>query len=56
MCRATVTRAVAAVPGVLNETVDLRRDAIMVQFDPKRTSPEAIADAIRRVGYHPHSA
>lgn len=49
-----MTRAVAAVQGVLDEQVDLRHDAIVVVYNPHRTSSGAIAAAIRRAGYHPH--
>ncbi|MDQ8161943.1 MAG: cation transporter [Gemmatimonadota bacterium] len=48
-CVASVTRALSAVPGVTVDTVTIGNAS--VQFDPARTTPAAIAQAVEEDGY-----
>src|SRR5437667_9991475 len=50
-CVAHVEKAAGSVPGVGSVNVSLARGQAMVQYDPKRASPEQIADAITQIGY-----
>jgi copper chaperone CopZ len=54
LCRLAVTRAVAKVPGVISEEVNLQRDDVVVRYDDRTTSPSAISVAIAAAGYRPH--
>jgi copper chaperone CopZ len=54
LCRLAVTRAVAKVPGVISEEVNLQRDDVVVRYDDRTTSPSAISAAIAAAGYRPH--
>jgi Cu+-exporting ATPase len=50
-CVAHVEGALTAVPGVTGASVNLARGRAVVQFDPARTQPQQLADAVTRVGY-----
>jgi Cu+-exporting ATPase len=50
-CQATVQRALARQPGVLDASVNLMTESAAVTFDPAVTTPDAIVGAIQRVGY-----
>ena len=50
-CVAHVEKAIRAVPGVSESSVNLARGRAAIQFDPARTDPQQIADAISLAGY-----
>ena len=50
-CVAHVRKAAQSVPGVQTCDVNLARGMAGISFDPKRTSPNQIAEAITRAGY-----
>jgi Cu+-exporting ATPase len=50
-CQAGVQRALERQPGVLDATVSLMMKNAAVRYDPARTSPEALVEAIRDTGY-----
>jgi len=50
-CVRAVRDALADVPGATVERVDI--GGATVAYDPSRTSPAALADAVRDAGYEP---
>jgi Cu+-exporting ATPase len=50
-CARGVERKLAATPGVIKATVDLHAASAAVEYDPERVKPEALAGAIRQLGY-----
>jgi Cu+-exporting ATPase len=52
-CVARVERAIQAVPGVIEATVNLGTESATVSYLPASVSPERIAQAIRTAGYDP---
>ena len=50
-CVSHVQKAAAQVPGVETCDVNLARGRAVARFDPARTSPQQIAEAITRAGY-----
>jgi P-type Cu+ transporter len=50
-CQASVQRALAKEPGVLDAAVNLVTESAAVRFDPAVTTPAALVDAIQRTGY-----
>jgi Cu+-exporting ATPase len=50
-CQASVQRALSKEPGVVDAAVNLMTESAAVTFDPARTSPETLVDAIQRTGY-----
>ena len=50
-CTASVQRALARHPGVASAAVSLAEKNATVEFDPAATSPDALVQAIRAVGY-----
>jgi len=50
-CARSVERKLAFTPGVIGATVDLEGSRATVEFDSSRVKPEALADAIRQLGY-----
>jgi Cu+-exporting ATPase len=50
-CVSHVERAAAKVPGVQACNVNLARGRAVVRYDPARTTPQQIADAVRSAGY-----
>ncbi|QVL49672.1 MAG: copper-translocating P-type ATPase [Thiocapsa sp.] len=52
-CVARVERAIQAVPGVIEATVNLGTESATVGYLPATASPERIAQAIRAAGYEP---
>ena len=53
-CVRTVAKALSAVPGVRVEAVTV--GSATLTYDPKRTTPAAIAEAVQRAGYQPAPA
>ena len=53
-CVRAVRDALAAVPGASVERVEV--GGATVAYDPTRTSPGALADAVRDAGYEPAGA
>ncbi|MBV8781000.1 MAG: cadmium-translocating P-type ATPase [Phycisphaerae bacterium] len=53
-CAASVNKAASRLPGVTECAVSLSRGRAAITFDPARTSADAVADAIREVGYTAH--
>lgn len=51
VCAGTVERTVAAVPGVSKSEVNFATSSVSITYDPALTSPEAIAEAVKREGY-----
>ena len=51
VCAGTVEKTAAEVPGVLKSEVNFANSSLTVEWDPAKTSPAAIADAIRSAGY-----
>ena len=52
-CVARVERAIQAMPGVIEATVNLGTESATVGYLPATVSPERIAQAIRAAGYEP---
>ena len=50
-CARTVERKLYATPGVTKVTVALEQASATVEYDTSRVQPNAIADAIRQLGY-----
>jgi copper chaperone CopZ len=50
-CARSVERKLAATPGVGKAIVDLDAASAEVEYDPARVNPEALAGAIRQLGY-----
>ena len=50
-CAGLIEEAVGAVDGVLGVVVNAASLRATVRWDPARTSPEAVVDAVRRAGY-----
>ncbi|MCX7746553.1 MAG: copper chaperone CopZ [Clostridia bacterium] len=50
-CENSVKKAVGALAGVGNVTVDLKAKKVTVEFDPEKVSAEAIKDTIEDQGY-----
>lgn len=50
-CAVTVRTAATRVDGVYDARVDVDRGRARVHYDPTRTTPQAIAEAISRAGY-----
>jgi len=50
-CARSVERKLAFTPGVTSATVDLEAARASVEYDPARVKPEALAEAVRQLGY-----
>ncbi len=50
-CQSVVQGAVAGIEGVERVAVDLQARRVDVVFDPGRTAPQAIRDAVEEAGY-----
>ena len=50
-CARSVERKLAVTPGVTRAIVDLAAGQASVEYDPGRVKPEALADAVRQLGY-----
>jgi copper chaperone CopZ len=50
-CEASVRTMLKRTKGVYSATVDVKRGLATVLYDPKETSPSALAEVINRLGY-----
>lgn len=50
-CQANVTKAVSKIPGVDAVDVSLLSNSMKVDFDPAKTNPEQIEEAVSNIGY-----
>ena len=50
-CEATVHAMLKRTRGVYSAKVDVKRGEAVVAYDPKQTTPQALADVINRLGY-----
>jgi copper chaperone CopZ len=50
-CARSVERKLSGVPGVTKATVNLEGAMANVEYDPTLVTPEAIAAAVRQLGY-----
>jgi len=50
-CARTVERTLASTPGVSKASVDLQGGQASVEYDADRVKPEALAEAVRDLGY-----
>ena len=50
-CETTVHTMLKRTRGVYSATVDVKRGAATIAYDPKATTPKALADVINRLGY-----
>ena len=50
-CARSVERKLSSTPGVTKATVDLKAGQASVEFDPERVKPDALANAVRQLGY-----
>ena len=50
-CARSVERKLAFTPGVTKATVNLEAAQASVEYDPARVKPEALAAAVRQLGY-----
>jgi Cu+-exporting ATPase len=50
-CARTVEKKLAATPGVAQVTVDLEGGSAIVVYDAAAVKPEALAGAVRQLGY-----
>ncbi|MHB1589824.1 MAG: heavy-metal-associated domain-containing protein, partial [Metallibacterium scheffleri] len=55
-CSASVEHALARTPGVVTAAVNLANERAEVRFDPARTGPARLIDAVRATGYTPVTA
>ena len=51
LCPITVRKALQRVPGVLDARADLAVKRAQATFDPTKTTPESLADAVTRAGF-----
>ena len=51
LCPITVRKALERVPGVLDANADYAARRAEAKYDPDRTSPEALAKAVRNAGF-----
>jgi Cu+-exporting ATPase len=54
-CVARVERGLKKVDGVLEANVNLATERATVQYDPQRTTPEALLARVRETGYEPRT-
>jgi Cu+-exporting ATPase len=50
-CARSVERKLAATPGVKKASIDLEATRATVEYDPDLVKPDALADAVRGLGY-----
>jgi copper chaperone CopZ len=50
-CARSVERKLSGVRGVTKAAVDLAGEKAQVEYDPSVVRPEALADAVRQLGY-----
>jgi Cu+-exporting ATPase len=50
-CARSVERKLSAVPGVAKATVDLQGASASVAYDAERVEPDALAQAVRQLGF-----
>jgi copper chaperone CopZ len=50
-CARAVEKKLAATPGVAKVTVDLAGGSATVEYDAAAVKPEALANAVRQLGY-----
>ncbi len=50
-CVRNVERALTGTPGVIRASVDLQAASAAVEYDPAVVKPEALANAVRDLGY-----
>jgi copper chaperone CopZ len=50
-CSRSVERKLAATPGVTKATVDLVNASAIVEYDADVVKPEALANAVRQLGF-----
>jgi P-type Cu+ transporter len=50
-CARSVQKTLATVPGVTKSSVDLAAASATVEYDTELVKPEAIAGAVRELGY-----
>jgi Cu+-exporting ATPase len=50
-CARGVQQTLTRTPGVVRAVVDHPRASAQVEYDPERVAPEALAAAIRELGY-----
>ncbi len=50
-CEASVRAMLKRTPGVYSAKVDVKLGEAIVAYDPKQTTPQALADVINRLGY-----
>lgn len=50
-CPITVRKALSHVAGVSDSTVDMKAHSATVTYDPARTTPEALANAVSNAGF-----
>lgn len=50
-CETSVRAMLKRTPGVYSAKVDSKRGEAIVAYDPKQTTPQALADVINRLGY-----
>ena len=50
-CSRSVERKLSATPGVTKATVDLVNASAIVEYDADLVKPEALANAVRQLGY-----
>jgi copper chaperone CopZ len=50
-CARTVEKKLAGTPGVAKVTVDLQGGSATVEYDAAAVQPEALANAVRQLGY-----
>src|SRR5205809_4539846 len=53
-CVAHVEKALKSVPGAQDAQVNLARGRARVRFDPSKTDPTKLAEAVEHSGYHAH--
>tara|TARA_R110002049_G_scaffold50370_3_gene143121 strand:+ start:162705 stop:164990 length:2286 start_codon:yes stop_codon:yes gene_type:complete len=50
-CARSIELALNSVPGVVDSNVNFAGQSVSAKYDPRQTSPDEIADAIREAGY-----
>jgi copper chaperone CopZ len=51
-CAANVEKALKSLQGVSTAKVDLSASQASVEYDPTKTNPKAMAEAVKKAGYN----
>ena len=55
-CDSDIRSAVTTIQGISNVGIDYTKNAVTVQYDPKKASPEKITTELQEAGFEPNTA